>query len=93
LLGIFEHEGIAMSNEELMRLLDRPTITIPEAGRLLDLSRNSAYDAAKRGEIPTLRFNKRIVVPTMALRRMLGLEQQASGPSLVSEEAATGRRA
>ena len=38
------------------------------------LSRNKAYEAASRGEIPTLRFGKRIVVPTVPLRRMLGLE-------------------
>jgi hypothetical protein len=51
-----------------------PTTTVPIAGKLLGLSRNKAYEAAAKGEIPTLRFGKRIVVPTMPLRRMLGLE-------------------
>jgi excisionase family DNA binding protein len=43
----------------------------PEAGRALGLSRNATYDAARRGEIPTVRFGKLIKVPTAALRRML----------------------
>jgi len=43
----------------------------PNAGQALGLSRNATYDAAKRGEIPTIRFGKLIKVPTAALRRML----------------------
>jgi hypothetical protein len=48
-------------------VLTGPTTTVPLAGKLLGLSRNNAYEAAARGV-------KRIVVPTMPLRRMLGLE-------------------
>jgi len=47
------------------------TLSVPEAGRLLGLSRNAAYDAAKRGEIPTLRFGKLIRVPRARLDKML----------------------
>jgi excisionase family DNA binding protein len=47
------------------------TFTVPEAGRKLGLSRNAAYDAAKRGEIPTIRFGHRLVVPKVAFDRML----------------------
>jgi hypothetical protein len=54
--------------------MNSPTTTVPIAGKLLGLSRNKAYEAASRGDIPTLRFGKRIVVPTAPLRRMLGLE-------------------
>jgi len=53
--------------------LAAPTTTVPIAGRMLGLSRNKAYEAAARGEIPTLKFGRRLVVPTMPLRRMLGL--------------------
>jgi hypothetical protein len=47
-------------------------LDVPLASAALGLSRNKAYEAAARGEIPTLRFG--IVVPTAPLRRMLGLE-------------------
>jgi hypothetical protein len=49
----------------VLDVLGGPTTTVPLAGQLLGLSRNKAYEAAARGEIPTLRFGKRIVVPTM----------------------------
>jgi hypothetical protein len=56
----------------------KPTVRIwPTAGRALDLGRNSSYDAARRGEIPTLKIGGRIVVPTALLRRMLGIGEAA----------------
>ena len=38
---------------------------------MLGLSRNAAYDSARRGEIPSIRFGHRLVVPKVALQRML----------------------
>jgi len=48
----------------------------PEVGGVLGLSRASTYEAARRGDIPTIRFGRRVVVPTAALRRMLGLDSE-----------------
>ncbi|MGP6192347.1 MAG: helix-turn-helix domain-containing protein [Vulcanimicrobiaceae bacterium] len=39
------------------------TVTTAEAARLLGISRNLAYEAARRGEIPTIRIGRRILVP------------------------------
>ena len=50
---------------------DRLTHTVDEAGRLLGLSRNSAYALAKTGELPTIRLGKRLLVPKAALARLL----------------------
>jgi excisionase family DNA binding protein len=47
------------------------TLTVPEAGKRLGLGRNASYAAAKRGELPVLRFGKRLVVPIAALQRKL----------------------
>ncbi len=44
----------------------------PTAGRFLGLGRNLTFDAARRGEIPTLRFGRRLVVSKVALARLLG---------------------
>ena len=49
----------------------RLAYTVPQAGRLLGLCRNSAYEAARRGEIPTLRIGRRLVVPKAALEDLL----------------------
>ena len=43
----------------------------PDAGQALGLSRNGAYDAAKRGEIPTLRFGWKLVVPIERFEKLL----------------------
>jgi hypothetical protein len=48
------------------------TMTVPEAGReYFDLSRNAAYAAAKRGEIPTIRIGKLLRVPVRQLEEKL----------------------
>jgi hypothetical protein len=60
---------------ELPRAEERPTLELwPEVGQMLRLGRASTYRAAATGEIPTIRFGRRIVVPTAALRRMLSLD-------------------
>ncbi|MET8142675.1 helix-turn-helix domain-containing protein [Sphaerisporangium sp. NPDC005288] len=61
---------------ELPNPKTEPTISVPRAGEILGLSRDGAYDAAARGEIPTLRFGRRLVVPTAHLLAMLGLGEQ-----------------
>jgi len=47
------------------------TMGIVEAGAMLGLTRNGSYAAANRGEIPILKFGKRIMVPKLAFQRML----------------------
>jgi excisionase family DNA binding protein len=49
----------------------RRTFTVPQAAELLGISKNQGYMAAKRGEIPTIKIGKRILVPVAALERML----------------------
>jgi excisionase family DNA binding protein len=50
---------------------ERQTMTIEEAAKVLGVGRNNAYEAAQRGEIPTIRIGKRILVLREPLRRML----------------------
>jgi excisionase family DNA binding protein len=50
---------------------ERKTLTVPEVAKLLGIGRNQAYEAAKRGEIPTIRIGKRILVPLVALEQKL----------------------
>jgi excisionase family DNA binding protein len=50
-----------------------PTITVERAARLLGLSRSAAYRAAATGQLPTLSFGRRLVVPTFRLMQMLGI--------------------
>jgi excisionase family DNA binding protein len=45
--------------------------TLSEVAALLRISRASAYQAAARREIPTIRIGRRLLVPTAALERLL----------------------
>lgn len=51
---------------------------VPEAGRMLGLSRNKAYAAAAAGEIPTIKFGKLLKVPKAAIDRMLDKAGEAA---------------
>jgi len=58
--------------DEAQRL---PTVlSVEQAGRLFGLGRSAAYDAVRRGEIPTLTFGRRLLVPAAACLSMLGLD-------------------
>lgn len=52
-----------------------PTISVEHAGELLGISRRSAYRAASRGQIPTVRVGRRLLVPTQRLLAMLGMAE------------------
>ena len=50
------------------------TVSVPQAGHLLGLGRFAAYEAARKGEIPTVRMGRRKLVPVRALENLLRLE-------------------
>jgi hypothetical protein len=52
---------------------DKPlTMSVQEAGRkYYGLSRNGSYDAAHRGDIPTIRVGRLLRVPVRAMERLL----------------------
>jgi len=47
------------------------TLTVAEAAKVLGIGRNTAYAAAQRGDIPTIRVGRRILVPRAGLERLL----------------------
>lgn len=57
----------------LAQLADEATITVEQTAALLGLGRTAAYEAARRGEFPTRRIGRRIVVPVPALLDWLGV--------------------
>jgi excisionase family DNA binding protein len=55
------------------------TMTVPEAGkRYFGMSRNGAYAAAQRGEIPTVRIGRLLRVPIRAMDALLEAASQST---------------
>ena len=50
---------------------DKKAVSVVEAGRILGIGKNLAYEAVARGEIPSIRVGGRILVPLAALDKML----------------------
>jgi excisionase family DNA binding protein len=50
---------------------DRLALSVEEAGALLGISRDLAYDLVARGELPSARLGRRLVVPRRALEETL----------------------
>lgn len=53
------------------------TLSVEEAGRVLGLSRNGAYRAVNRGEIPVVRIGRKLRVPTHRLVELLDGNREA----------------
>jgi len=58
---------------------ERLTLTVEEAAERLGISRAFAYEAVRRGEIPHIKIGRRILVPKVALDRLLEVGLRSDG--------------
>jgi len=65
--------------------MDKLAYSVVEAAGLLGIGRSAAYEAARTGQLPTIRIGKRILVPKSALDQLL--EGVARGSTPPSDEA------
>lgn len=54
------------------------TLTVNEVAKKLRIGRGTAYEAVKSGAIPSIRVGRRILVPAVALERLL--DRTAASP-------------
>ena len=54
--------------------VERLCLTVPEAAAMLGLSRNFAYELVKQKQLPVVKFGKRLLIPRVALEKMLEKE-------------------
>lgn len=64
----------------------RLTYTVPEVAELLGISRSSAYECVRRGEIPALTLGRRVVIAKTAIDALLGTATSDPGVPAVGEE-------
>lgn len=50
---------------------ERLTLAVNEVAHLLGLSRGAAYEAVRTGQIPSIRIGRRIIIPRVALIKIL----------------------
>ena len=50
------------------------TLSVTEAGSLLGVGKDAAYQAVRNGEIPVLRIGRLLRVPKVALEKLLSCE-------------------
>ena len=55
------------------------TVSVQEAAELLGISRNHAFRCVQRGEIPSVRVGRRILIPAAYLDRVLA--EWGDGPA------------
>lgn len=54
------------------------TITVEQMGELLGLGRAAAYEAVQRGDIPSLKIGRRVLIPVPALLEMIGAKKEVT---------------
>jgi len=62
---------IRIDNTELSGESGRATHSVTEAANILGISRTTAYECVRTGELPSLRLRSRIVVPVVALEALI----------------------
>ncbi|MEM9041984.1 MAG: helix-turn-helix domain-containing protein [Actinomycetota bacterium] len=55
------------------------TMTVTQAAAVLGISRTTAYECVRSGELPALRLGGRIVVPTRAIDELLDRASAIAG--------------
>ena len=61
--------------------MPRLTFTVTEAADLLGVSRSTAYECVRRGEIPSLTLGRRILITRSSLEQLLGSMPEHSSAS------------
>lgn len=62
----------------------RATITVSEAAELIGVGRSAAYEAVRRGQLPTRRVGRKLLVPVPALLDWLSRNPEQAAPARVS---------
>lgn len=64
--------SITFTPEARAALLKRPTVNVPQFAAVLDIGLGSAYAMVREGRVRSLRVGRRIVIPSSAIRELLG---------------------
>jgi len=60
--------------------LEPLVLSVPEAARLLGVSRNLAYELVREGRLPHVRLGRRVLIPRVGLEQWLAKEAGLAQP-------------
>ena len=66
--------GVNMKEDSNMD--NRLCITVPEAAKMLHISRNFAYELVRQDKLPVVHFGKRILIPRVKLEKLLEKDEE-----------------
>ena len=73
--------------------MEKQTLTVAEAARVMGIGLTKAYESVRSGRIPSVRFGRKYLIPRGALARMLESETRwAASPDRGRWEASSGER-
>lgn len=78
LARLIGHDATGGEGPDLPAGENRLVLTVTEVAAALGISRAHAYELVARGELPSLRLGRRIVVPHLELDRLLNGDAESS---------------
>jgi len=57
---------------------ERLTLTVAEAAKLLGISRGTAYECVRTGQLPSVSFGRRVLIPRRRLEAMLDQDREVA---------------
>ena len=63
--------------------MERSTMTVEEAAVVLGISRTSAYECVRRGELRAIRLGRRLLVPRLVVDQLLAGARETIAASQV----------
>jgi excisionase family DNA binding protein len=61
------------------------TVSVDEVAHVLGISRNHAFRSVERGEIPSVRIGRRVLVPASFLDQLLPIDDASTRPEVGSK--------
>lgn len=62
--------------DNITAILSKPLITVPDLAKILNVSRNGAYEVVRRGDVESIKIGPKVIrIPTAPLKRKLGIAE------------------
>lgn len=71
-------EGKEVKMENGVGEQERLTLTVAEAAKLLGISRGTAYECVRTGQLPSVSFGRRVLIPRRRLEAMLDQDREVA---------------